>query len=139
MVMIFVKTLAGTTITLEIEYGGLKEGGKEGRIQDYVSTTIAEVKQMIQEKEGIPPEQQKIMFGGKELEDKRCVHEYGIQVESTLHLVLNLKGGSQSQPTSAAKSAEAQDNTSSPSAGEAAATATATAAILPLDANGRAL
>ena len=74
---VFVKTFAGKTLTVEVE----------------PDESIESLKNKLQSKEGIPPNQQRILFGGKQLDSKKSISDYKIENESTMHMVLRLRGG----------------------------------------------
>jgi ubiquitin len=76
-VQLFVKTLTGKTVSIEVEEG----------------ESIEDVKAKIAEKEGIPPEQQRLIFGGQQLQDSKTLDDYNVGDDATLHLVLRLRGG----------------------------------------------
>ncbi|ERM99023.1 hypothetical protein AMTR_s00101p00053450 [Amborella trichopoda] len=75
--MIKVKTLTGKEVEIDIE----------------PTDTIERIKQRVEEKEGIPPVQQRLIYGGKQMNDDKTAKEYNIEGGSVLHLVLALRGG----------------------------------------------
>ena len=74
---LFVKTLTGKTVSIEVEE----------------NESIEDVKAKISAKEGIPPEQQRLIFGGQQLQDAKTLGDYDVGDDATLHLVLRLRGG----------------------------------------------
>jgi len=80
---LFVKTLTGKTVSIEVEEG----------------ESIEDVKAKIAEKEGIPPEQQRLIFGGQQLQDAKTLDDYDVGDDATLHLVLRLRGGEKTKNT----------------------------------------
>jgi ubiquitin C len=81
MMQIFVKSMQGMTFAFEVK----------------PSHKVEELKQMIFAKEGVPVHHQRLIFGGKQIQDGATLHECGVQAASTLHLVLRLLGGEQLQ------------------------------------------
>jgi hypothetical protein len=87
--LVFVRTLTGRVLNLEVD----------------PNDTIEVVKRMIQDREGYPPEQQRLIYvvqgvGGRNLDDFRTISDYGIQRESTMHLLIRCRGYEQPRPLS---------------------------------------
>ena len=74
---IFIKTLTGRSVVIIVK----------------PEDTVAQVKQKFFEKDAVPIAEQRLIYGGHELDDKKCIQEYGIARDATLHLVLRLPGG----------------------------------------------
>lgn len=81
--MVFVKMLTGKKIGIPV---------------DFESTTVHKLKLLVQEREGIPPDQQRVIFGTEQLVDELLLSDYNVKPESVLRLVLRLRGGELSQP-----------------------------------------
>ena len=77
---IFVKSINGKSRTLDVN----------------TTDTIASIKQQMAEKEGVAAEEQRLIFAGKNLDDTKTLQDYNISAESTIHLVLRVKGGARS-------------------------------------------
>ncbi|ROV97650.1 hypothetical protein VSDG_04648 [Cytospora chrysosperma] len=75
--MIKVRTLTGKEIELDID-------------RDF---KVSAIKEKVEEKEGIPPVQQRLIFGGKQMADDKTAEDYNLEAGATLHLVLALRGG----------------------------------------------
>jgi hypothetical protein len=75
---IFVKSIDGKTRTIQVQ----------------TNSTIAEIKQQMQQKEGLSPDDQRLIFAGKNLDDTKTLMDYNIGKDSTIHLVLRVRGGS---------------------------------------------
>ena len=112
---IFVKTLAGKTITLNVD----------------LSDTIGIVKEKIQDKEGVPPHQQRIIIAGGEAVDDRTLSDYGRHrlEDSSIHLVLKLGGAPASADDAAASADDVADK-------HVASSAAVTSAADPADKHG---
>ena len=94
---------AGAAVRLTLKGGLLRGGtmikvrtltGKEIEIDIDLTDTMQRVKERVEEKEGIPPVQQRLIFAGKQMNDDKTAKDYNIEGGSVLHLVLALRGGS---------------------------------------------